>query len=84
MVMIVERIKEKHSGFQPTKTQAGTHLINQQNWVNADHVQASFDIQHDGTSIYLHYFVKEDHVRAVNSGFNSSVWRTAARSSFSC
>lgn len=81
MVMIVERIKETHSGFQPTNAQAGTHLINNQNWVNSD-VQASFDIQHDGTSIYLHYFVKEDHVRAVNSGFNSSVWEDSCAEFF--
>jgi len=72
--MIVERNKEPHAGFQPTNVQAGTHLINHQNWVNADHVQTSFDIQHDGSNIYLKFYVQEDHVRAVNSDFNSSVW----------
>jgi len=72
--MIVERIKGSHTGFRSLQTPAGTHKLNHQNWVKADHVQTSFDIQHDGVSIYLQYYVQEQHVRAVNSDFNSSVW----------
>ena len=80
--MIIERIKEPYSGFQPIDTRAGAHLINNQNWVDAEGVTASFNIQHDGSSIYLHYFIQEDHVRAVNSGFNSSVWEDSCAEFF--
>ena len=72
--MIVERIKGSHTGFRPLEDLNGTHTLNHQNWVDADHVQTSFDIQHDGVSIYLQYYVNEQHVRAVNSDFNSPVW----------
>lgn len=44
------------------------------NWVQAKGVSVSFDIRHRGTSILLKYLVQEPQVRAVNKGFNSSVW----------
>jgi hypothetical protein len=48
--------------------------IDHPNWVNADHVKASFDIRHRGTSILLKYLVREPQVIAVNTSFNSAVW----------
>ena len=48
--------------------------IEHQNWVPADHVAASFEIQHDGSTIFLRYNVMEEQVRAVNTAFNSPVW----------
>ena len=48
--------------------------IDNQNWVPAEGVKASFDISHRGSSILLRYVVQEPQVIAVNKGFNSSVW----------
>ena len=48
--------------------------IDYQNWVPAEAVKASFDISHRGSSILIRYVVQEPQVRAVNKGFNSSVW----------
>lgn len=62
-----------HPDFPPGKKN-GTCRIDHQNWVSAPSVNASFDIQHDGTNIWLQYYVTENEVRAVNSEINSSVW----------
>lgn len=48
--------------------------ISHANWVPAEDVNVSFDIGHRGSSIVLKYLVEEPQVRAVNKGFNSSVW----------
>jgi len=50
------------------------HFIDQKNWVDAEGIQVSFTIGHNGTNIYLNYEVEEPQVRAVNTEFNSSVW----------
>lgn len=70
--MIVEKIKDP--GFPSAHIEAGPFKLDHQNWVTVDQVRASFDIKHDGSSIYLWYVVEEDHVRAVNTSFNSPVW----------
>ncbi len=72
--MIVERLPDSHDALKPTIRTVGNHVLDVQNWVKTDHVSASFDIHHDGSSIYLIYYVLEDHVRAVNTQFNSAVW----------
>lgn len=48
--------------------------INHANWVPARQIRVSFDIKHRGSSILLKYMVEEPQVRAVNTGYNSSVW----------
>ena len=72
--MIIERISDSPEGNSKANLTSGKHILKHQNWVKADHVQTSFDIQHDGSNIFLGYYVQEDYVRAVNSDFNSSVW----------
>jgi hypothetical protein len=72
-MLIVEKITSAESGIQSTRRK-GSHLINHQNWVKAEGVHASFDIMHDANQIYLHYYVKENQVRAVNTGYHSPVW----------
>lgn len=67
--MIVEKISDQT--LAPDKPE---HNISNQNWVKASQVSAGFSIRHDGRSIYLYYQVKEPEVRAVNTGYNSSVW----------
>ena len=68
-------IIKKALGISPnTKIREGTHQLNHQNWISIDSVRVSFDIHHDRTAVHLHYFVKEDQVRAVNTEINSSVW----------
>ncbi len=49
-------------------------ILSHRNWVEADEVYVSFDIQHRGTSILLKYIVREPQLRAINTGFNSAVW----------
>lgn len=70
--MIVEKIKDQ--GFPLARSKSAPLRLDHQNWVPADHVKASFEIKHDGSSIYLRYVVEEEHVRAVNTAFNSAVW----------
>jgi len=48
--------------------------LSHRNWVEADGVDVSFNIEHRGSSILLRYIVREPQVRAVNTGFNSAVW----------
>ena len=67
--MIVERISGQSEAVKKVE-----HQISFQNWVEAPQVRAAFSIRHDGSSIYLYYQVEEPQVRAVNTGFNSSVW----------
>ena len=52
----------------------GGVTLDHQNWVPANRVRVSVDINHRGTSILLKYMVREPQVRAVNTGFNSAVW----------
>ncbi|MEN8155454.1 MAG: carbohydrate-binding family 9-like protein [Bacteroidota bacterium] len=54
--------------------QGGRYLLEHANWVPSGSVRVHFDILHDGSSIFLKYFVREPQVRAVNSAFNSPVW----------
>lgn len=67
--MIVEKISDSSS--LPEKPE---HSISNQNWVEAEQVNAGFSIRHMGSSIYLFYQVEEDQVRAVNTAFGSPVW----------
>lgn len=67
--MIVEKISGQ--ALAPDRLE---HSISNQNWIEAAQVSAGFSIRHDGSSIYLYYQVKEPEVRAVNTGYNSSVW----------
>jgi hypothetical protein len=52
----------------------GGNRLEHQNWVEAGDVSVKFHMLHDGSSVCLKYFVTENHVRAVNSGFNTAVW----------
>lgn len=72
--MIVERIHALKTTAPAPGTWEGIHRMDHQNWLKAISVRASFNIYHDGTHIYLTYFVKEEQVRAVNTEFNSPVW----------
>lgn len=72
--MIVEKVKPLHANIPDPKFRDGSHRMDHQNWVKAGNVRASFNIRHDGSAIYLEYYVKEEQVRAVNSGYNSPVW----------
>ena len=67
--MIVEKLSDSSS--LPEKPE---HSISNQNWVEAEQVNAGFSIRHKGSSIYLFYQVEEDQVRAVNTAFGSPVW----------
>lgn len=67
--MIVEKISDSSS--LPAKPE---HSISNQNWVEAEQVNAGFSIRHNGNSIYLFYQVEEDQVRAVNTAYGSPVW----------
>ena len=67
--MIVERISGQSEAVKKVE-----HQISFQNWVDAPQVSAAFSIRHDNSSIYLYYRVEEPQVRAINKGFNSSVW----------
>lgn len=67
-------IIKKVSSTPPANIREGEHQLNHRNWIAVDSVKVSFNILHDGRSVHLHYFVKEDQVRAVNTEINSSVW----------
>jgi hypothetical protein len=67
--MIVEKIPVGEKA--PRKPEQS---ISNQNWVEAEQVNAGFAIRHDGSSIHLFYQVEEDQVRAVNTAFSSPVW----------
>jgi len=69
-------IVEKSSGGREDlpAQEPGRYTLEHQNWIPAEDVKVSFDILHDGSSIYLKYFVREGHVRAVNFEYNSAVW----------
>jgi len=65
--MIVRRVScAKDKSKLPT--------IGHPNWVPAENVHVSFDIQHRGSSILLKYKVEEPQVRAVNTDYSSPVW----------
>lgn len=71
-MLIVEKIPAEDQLAQARKK--GANVLSNQNWVPADGVHASFDIIHDGKTIFIHYFVRERQVRAVNQGYHSPVW----------
>ena len=72
-MLIIERILPTEPGtISPGRK--GAEMITFQNWVKAEGVHASFDIMHDGSYIYLIYYVKENQVRAINKGYHSPVW----------
>jgi hypothetical protein len=57
-----------------SRTPADAQSIGHQNWVDAEDINVTFTIGHDGTNIYLSYLVEEPQIRAVNTEFNSPVW----------
>ncbi|MGW8315101.1 MAG: carbohydrate-binding family 9-like protein [Bacteroidales bacterium] len=72
-MLIVEKITSPEH-FSPSTRKKGAQNLGAQNWVRAEGTHTSFDIAHDGDSIYLHYYVHERQVRAVNKGYHSPVW----------
>ena len=71
-MIIVKRTDQ--GGQALTHVQTGRYRQEHANWVPSGKVQVQFDIVHDGSSIFLKYFVRENQVRAVNRAFNSPVW----------
>lgn len=72
--MIIEKIDTPGPEGPFPGIRRGAHLMVHRNWVDAPGVQVSFSVRHDGSSIYLIYFVEEPHLRATCTEFNSPVW----------
>ncbi len=55
--------------------QKDSHKIDTINWKEySEKPEVSFKIAHDGNNIFIKYYVKEKHIRAVNTEINDSVW----------
>ncbi|PID58892.1 hypothetical protein CSB45_02515 [candidate division KSB3 bacterium] len=76
--VVVQRIQQVDSldDLKRTLTLSTKHEIDQINWENySDGPAAGFHILHDGSNFYLHYVVKGEKVRAVNTLDNSNVFQ---------